>query len=357
MRWSGSAAIPRSRRCWRRSSSAFRPRSTSRTPCSAAPIGCWRAASRGSPPASPRPPGCARPTAAAPSIPATRCGRRSSRSPAAEYRPPQPGAPIELLITRRQPGGADLRRDRAAGPGRAAAGTARRACGSASRRAPRICDRVAAQLNEAGIAAEISSFFTDVPDAAGARAAGDLPLRRLDDRRAGGRRPAGAAGALSARDRRSPDRECPRLRRGRRGLGHPAAGLYRADAGPNCSASCSAIRAALRARGGAGARASRRDDAADRLARLVLGLTPSGPGSPARSAPHEIAAGFDRPDPFRRDRRHRHERHRRGAAQSRLPGAGQRSGRQRQYPPARRARHPGQDRPRRRRTSTRPRSS
>ena len=28
---------------------------------------------------------------------------------------------------------------------------------------PEDCDRVAAQLNEAGIAAEVSSFFTDIP--------------------------------------------------------------------------------------------------------------------------------------------------------------------------------------------------
>ena len=55
-----------------------------------------------------------------------------------------------------------------------------------------------------------------------------------------------------------------------------------------------------------------------------------------------------RNDPLRRHRRHRHVGHRRGAAQSRLQGAGQRHRRRRQHAPAARARHQGRDRPSRR---------
>ena len=292
--------------------------------------------------------------AAAPSIPATRCGRRCSRSP----------GPISAAAARRADRAPDYS---AAARGR---GSSPRSCRRRWPRCRRNCaarlrvsqqarpedrDRVGRAIARGRHRRRGQQLFHRHPGAAGARAAGDLPLRRFDDRGAGRRRPAGAAGALSARDRRPPDRERPRFRRCRRGLGHPAAGFHAPDAGPYARRASWPTRAACAAPRRRRA-ASRRTMRPTGWRALVLSR-PRGPGSPARSAPHEIAAGLDRADPFCRDRRHRHERHRRGVAQSRLPGAGQRPGRQRQYAAARRARHPGRGSATRPKTSTRPRSS
>ncbi len=272
----------------------------------------------------------------------------------AEYRPPQSGEPVELLITGGSQG-ARIFADIVPAALAALPPTLRGALRVSQQARPEDCERVTAQLKEAGIAAEISSFFTDIP----AR----LARAHLVICRSGASTIAelaavgspGAAGSLSARDRRSPDRERPRFRRFRRGLGHSAAGIHRGEA--DRDAQRAARRPGRSARGrGAGApfRPGRRGRPAGGAGAGVGGESRA---PPAWSAPHEIAAGFDRADPFCRDRRYRDERHRRGAAQSRLSGAGQRLGRGRQYAPADRARHPGQDRPRRGQISMRPRSS
>ena len=83
------------------------------------------------------------------------------------YRPPQPGSPpgvpIELLILGGSQGArifADI-----VPPALAALPPAVRAALRVSQQArPEDCDRVAAQLHEAGIAAEVSNFFADVPE-------------------------------------------------------------------------------------------------------------------------------------------------------------------------------------------------
>jgi UDP-N-acetylglucosamine--N-acetylmuramyl-(pentapeptide) pyrophosphoryl-undecaprenol N-acetylglucosamine transferase len=79
------------------------------------------------------------------------------------YRPPQPGEPIELLIL----GGSQGARIFAeiVPPAVAALPQALRTRLRVSQQArPEDCARVAAQLEEAGIAAEVASFFTDVPE-------------------------------------------------------------------------------------------------------------------------------------------------------------------------------------------------
>jgi UDP-N-acetylglucosamine--N-acetylmuramyl-(pentapeptide) pyrophosphoryl-undecaprenol N-acetylglucosamine transferase len=79
------------------------------------------------------------------------------------YRPAQPGAPIELLILGGSQG-ARIFAD-AVPPALAALPSALRTALRVSQQArPEDCARVAAQLQAAGIVAEVSSFFTDVPD-------------------------------------------------------------------------------------------------------------------------------------------------------------------------------------------------
>ena len=80
----------------------------------------------------------------------------------AAYLPPQPGGADRDPDYRRQPGGADFRRDRA-GALAALPPELRGALVVSQQARPEDCDRVAAQFNEAGINAEISSFFTDIP--------------------------------------------------------------------------------------------------------------------------------------------------------------------------------------------------
>ncbi|MGE3782982.1 MAG: undecaprenyldiphospho-muramoylpentapeptide beta-N-acetylglucosaminyltransferase, partial [Alphaproteobacteria bacterium] len=80
----------------------------------------------------------------------------------AAYRPPRPGEPIELLITGGSQGArifADVVPEALAAlpsPTRAALRVSQQA-------RPEDCERVTARLEEAGIAAEVSSFFTDIP--------------------------------------------------------------------------------------------------------------------------------------------------------------------------------------------------
>ncbi len=82
---------------------------------------------------------------------------------ATPYRPPRAGAPIELLITGGSQGArifADI-----VPPALAGLPPALRAALRVSQQARREdCARVTAQLEAAGIAAEVDSFFTDVPE-------------------------------------------------------------------------------------------------------------------------------------------------------------------------------------------------
>ena len=104
------------------------------------------------------------------------------------------------------------------------------------------------------------------------RASGDLPRRRLDDRRARRRRAAGYSRPLPARDGRPPDRQCRRIRRRRR-VDDAAAASSRPAALAERLAALLADPAAL-SEAAAAARRFARDDAAERLARLVRELAP-----------------------------------------------------------------------------------
>jgi UDP-N-acetylglucosamine--N-acetylmuramyl-(pentapeptide) pyrophosphoryl-undecaprenol N-acetylglucosamine transferase len=80
----------------------------------------------------------------------------------AAYLPPQPGAPIEILIT----GGSQGARIFAEIVPEALAALPPELRGAlvvSQQARPEDCDRVAAQFSEAGINAEIGSFFTDIP--------------------------------------------------------------------------------------------------------------------------------------------------------------------------------------------------
>jgi UDP-N-acetylglucosamine--N-acetylmuramyl-(pentapeptide) pyrophosphoryl-undecaprenol N-acetylglucosamine transferase len=80
----------------------------------------------------------------------------------AEYRPPQPDAPIELLITGGSQGArifADIVPEALAALPPALRGALR----ISQQARPEDCERVTAQLKQAGIDAEVGSFFTDIP--------------------------------------------------------------------------------------------------------------------------------------------------------------------------------------------------
>jgi UDP-N-acetylglucosamine--N-acetylmuramyl-(pentapeptide) pyrophosphoryl-undecaprenol N-acetylglucosamine transferase len=80
----------------------------------------------------------------------------------AEYWPPQPGAPVEVLITGGSQG-ARIFADVVPTALAALPPDLRAALRISQQARPEDCERVTAQLKEAGIAAEISSFFADIP--------------------------------------------------------------------------------------------------------------------------------------------------------------------------------------------------
>ena len=219
-----SAVMPRSRRCSRRSLWVCRRRSTSKMPCSAAPIGSSRRACGGSRPASRRPLVCARPTAPAPSGPATRYGRRCSPSARTKYKAPQRGGPIELLILGGSQGARIM--SEAVPPALAALPTRLREMLRVSHQArPEDLPAAEAIYRKNRIQAELQSFFTDVPERlarahlaicrAGASTIAELACDR----------PARCADPVPVRHRQSPDRERPSLCRGRSRMGRSAAGV------------------------------------------------------------------------------------------------------------------------------------
>ena len=80
----------------------------------------------------------------------------------AEYRPPLPGAPIEVLVTGGSQG-ARIFADIVPTALAALPPPWREMLRVSQQARPEDCERVAAHLKEAGIAAEIGSFFTDIP--------------------------------------------------------------------------------------------------------------------------------------------------------------------------------------------------
>jgi UDP-N-acetylglucosamine--N-acetylmuramyl-(pentapeptide) pyrophosphoryl-undecaprenol N-acetylglucosamine transferase len=82
---------------------------------------------------------------------------------AAEYRPPAPGEPIELLVLGGSQG-ARVFADVVPPALAALPATMRTAVRLSLQARPEDCGRVAAELAAVGIAAEVSSFFTDVPE-------------------------------------------------------------------------------------------------------------------------------------------------------------------------------------------------
>jgi UDP-N-acetylglucosamine--N-acetylmuramyl-(pentapeptide) pyrophosphoryl-undecaprenol N-acetylglucosamine transferase len=202
------------------------------------------------------------------------------------YRPPRPGAPLELLIL----GGSQGARIFAeiVPPAVAALPPALRSALRVSQQARREdCAHVAAQLEAAGIAAEVNSFFTDVPERlaraqlvicrAGASTVSELAAmgrpallvpypHATDDHQAANARAfanAGAGWVITQAELRAPmltELLTERLA--------DAAGLARAAAQ---------------------ARSFACDDAAERLAAIVLALMPGMAGRPDRQ-PREYAA-------------------------------------------------------------------
>ena len=257
---------------------------------------------------------------------------------------PRPGGPVELLVLGGSQGArilseivppalAACRPGLRAAPQREAAGAPRR-----SRRCRRGLCRDRHRRRDRQLLRRRAA-------AAGARASGDLPRRRLDRGRARRDRPAGDPGALSARRRRPSDRQRPRLRRRRAAAGSSPKPIFAPTRSPRGSTACSATprrwpRGAARAAASAGATrpGSWRD--------LALALEPG--ARRARSARHEGAAA--RPSG---------RIHFVGIGGIGMSGiaevlhnlgyqrAGQRRRRRRQCPPPDRARHPGRDRPRR----------
>ena len=184
------------------------------------------------------------------------------------------------------------------------------------------CTRVAGQLEAAGIAAEVEGFFTDVPER--------LARAQLVICRAG----ASTVAELAAIGRPALLVPYPHATDDHQTANAQA--LANAGAAwlvPQSQLSATLLTQILVERfadaGGlshaaALARNFACDDAVARLTAIVLSLVPGMAGTAdgePRSTRHEIAPRIDRAHPFRRDRRHRHERYRRGAAQSRLPGA------------------------------------
>ena len=195
---------------------ACRPCCTSRTPCSAAPTACVPRGAARIATSFARTRRHRRRRSPARARPAIRCASRSrplrgQPYPRAGRRPSRRSAGV-----RRQPGRA--RRSARSCPRRSLspAGDAARAAAhrpAVPARGPRAGARSLCRGS-----ASWPSWRRSSPTAAapGRRPSGDRPLRRLDRRRARCRRPAVDPGALSLRRRRPPDRQCPRLRGGRR---------------------------------------------------------------------------------------------------------------------------------------------
>ena len=174
--------------------------STSRTPCSAAPTGCWRRASRRIATGFAETAGLRA---------ADRSARRPYRQPGAPgdprcrgdapMPPPEPRRADRIADPRRQPGRAHLRAISCRRPWP----RCRRSCAACLRVSqqarPEDRDGVTAQLHAGRHRRRGRELLQRRAGPARARASRDLPLRRLDRRRTGRRRPAGAARALSAR--------------------------------------------------------------------------------------------------------------------------------------------------------------
>ena len=209
--------------------------STSRTPCSAAPTGSSRRASRAIATSFAEVGGAEALAAADRRRPAIRSARPCARRPRSPYPARARRRPVPPSRLRRQPGRALHVRPRAAGDRSARPRTLRAGSASSQQCRPEDIDRVARGLSSDSASRPSSQpFFRDLP----ARIAGEpsrrLPLRRLDRRRARRHRPAGDHGAAAACARPGPEGQCRGARRRRRRLDDRAA---RHDAGAACRAS------------------------------------------------------------------------------------------------------------------------
>ena len=195
---------------------------------------------------------------------------------ATEYRPPEPGAPVELLVIGGSQG-ARIFADVVPAALVALPPPLRTALRVSQQARPEDCERVAAQLRQAGIAAEVSGFFTDVPERL-ARA--QLVICRSGASTVAELAAVGRPALLVPYPHATDDHQAANAR-----------ALAEAGAAwliPQSSLSAPLLTdllterladAAALARAAARARRFAPDDAADRLAALVLGL---GPGIESR---------------------------------------------------------------------------
>ena len=244
---------------------------------------------------------------------------RASASPAARA--------AAAARARRQPGRAGAERGRAAG---ARAAAARRSGREVTHQAGAAhIDDGARELRSAPACAPKSSPFIDDMAARYAEAdLHDLPRRRVDGRRARRGRRAARARAVPACRRRPPDAQRALPGRARRG----GRSIPQRELTPREALRAALLRATLDAREAARAmarrsarvrrRASRDADAACATAREALRAMDARCVGPRMRAQGQTRA-------LRGHRRRRHERHRRGAAEPRLPGERLRSRRER----------------------------
>jgi UDP-N-acetylglucosamine--N-acetylmuramyl-(pentapeptide) pyrophosphoryl-undecaprenol N-acetylglucosamine transferase len=192
------------------------------------------------------------------------------------YRPPQPGQPIDLLILGGSQGArvfADI-----VPPALAALPPALRDALRVSQQArPEDCARVSAELGFAGIAAEVSSFFTDVPERL-ARA--QLVICRAGASTVSELAAAGRPAILVPYPHGTDDHQTANARV----FADAGAGwaVPQSELSAPILASLIAERladAAGLAQAAAQARGFGRDDAAERLAAIVFALVPGMPGT------------------------------------------------------------------------------
>ena len=230
-RWSASAAIRPSRRCWRRARWASRPSCMSRMPCSGGSTGCWPATRRRSPPLTtqvdrlkPRHQGKTVLVGNPVRAEVARLGE-APLPPFDEYRAAQ------NPDHRRQPGRLGARQGRAGRAGRAGAVAAPSAADRPAMpaRRHRSGARPLCRARHPGRAVDLYHRHARQDRR---RAPGHRPRRRLDHRRADRRRAAGDPGAAAERDRRPPDRQRPRDGEGRRRADDRAGRVYGGCLGP-----------------------------------------------------------------------------------------------------------------------------
>jgi UDP-N-acetylglucosamine--N-acetylmuramyl-(pentapeptide) pyrophosphoryl-undecaprenol N-acetylglucosamine transferase len=202
------------------------------------------------------------------------------------YRPPHPGEPLELLILGGSQGArvfADI-----VPPALAALPPALRSALRVSQQArPEDCARVSAALDDASIAAEVRSFFTDVPERL-ARA--QLVICRAGASTVSELAAAGRPAILVPYPHATDDHQAANAR----AFASAGAGWVAPQSGLSAPILASLLTerltdAAGLAKAAAQARGFDRDDASERLAAIVFALAPDMPGK-LKDKPREHAA-------------------------------------------------------------------